>query len=389
MKIRVPRRDWRTYTAAAAATAAVASAAVTATVATPALSTFSAASSAARPGCASYDTSGLAGFNIDTCMTGGTGDAGFPDIYVNAARQLGVRESCKIDIEVWDDANHKLADTPADCGLGLHHGDVITVSTNTRIHTFARVWFDGSAYGTGDSPIINIQPPVANRAGKDGTWGSWCPAWEPTRPTCDQTGAFQNDQPNDYGLTKADPALLADALANAETGKKVLAALPKAIEFFNHYLDGTGSDLNFDSTQPYKASSDLRISVDNTVAALVTSANNTKANTFDSGYQRFEFDKIHDTEWAAAMGGCFYRVAGSLQSDGTWSVRFQLTSYYQFRDGINFTVPLTSITVYGTKMRYLEKVGKARNFREVGAGTLTYTHTGDPTWIPAAPVGGA
>ena len=69
-------------------------------------------------------------------------------------------------------------------------------------------------------------------------------------------------------------------------------------------------------------------------------------------------------------------VAGSLQGDGTWSVRFRLTSHYQYRDGVNLPVPLTSITVYGARMRHLEKAGRARNFREIGAGTLAYTDDG-------------
>jgi hypothetical protein len=40
-------------------------------------------------------------------------------------------------------------------------------------------------------------------------------------------------------ITNPDPNQVADAQDNAATGSRMLSVLPKAHEFFQHYLDGT------------------------------------------------------------------------------------------------------------------------------------------------------
>lgn len=77
------------------------------------------------------------------------------------------------------------------------------------------------------------------------------------------------------------------------------------------------------------------------------------------------------------MGHGFYRLVGTRLTSGAWSVALQLTSYYQFRIGINFGV--AGIGVTGAEMRYLEQVGLAKNFREIGTGMLTFNADGSPS----------
>lgn len=97
------------------------------------------------------------GFDLGVCIDDrGTGTTAFPDLYVNAAPQMGLRESCRIDIETWDDRNNKLGDTATDCKVGHHTAAPLTVGSTTRVHAFTRLWFDGSPYATGDSPAVTL-----------------------------------------------------------------------------------------------------------------------------------------------------------------------------------------------------------------------------------------
>ncbi|MGW2938495.1 hypothetical protein ACWDA7_43525 [Streptomyces sp. NPDC001156] len=97
------------------------------------------------------------GFDIGVCIDDhGTANTAYPDIYVNSTQTLGLRESCKIDIETWDDHNNKLGDTSVDCSTGNHKAAPITVASTTRVHSFARLWFDGSSYPTADSPTMTL-----------------------------------------------------------------------------------------------------------------------------------------------------------------------------------------------------------------------------------------
>ena len=258
--------------------------------------------------------------------------------------------------------------------------------------------------GTGTNNCFTV---AATQDGLQSPWSAsacattpsapWCPTTDPTHPTCNSTGAFQQScdtttpcsaPVNDYNTAQAtagDSLYVAEAVAAYE-GLAITGG-PTAQEFFKHYEDNQGTDLNFDSTAAYHASvgtgpNDLSFSgqVNKTVKdwiGLVHSA----ADTFDSGYLDYPADgntsEWQNNDWERAVGHGFYRVVGTRQSDGSWSVHLQLTSYYQFRIGTNFGVSGVPI-VYGADMRRLVKIGLAQNFREVGNGTLTYDTAGNP-----------
>jgi hypothetical protein len=63
------------------------------------------------------------------------------------------------------------------------------------------------------------------------------------------------------------------------------------------------------------------------------------------------------------------RIAG-----GSWTVSLQLTSYYQHKNG----EVLLDVLPTGAAFRYLEQLGWAKNFREIGTGTLAYSASGSP-----------
>lgn len=162
MKLPILRHTWRTPAALAAAAIAVAGVLTAAAVGPGTTTDTSPVAYNARPsqgGCQTYDARGLSGFNIGVCINDrATGTTAYPDIYVNTTRQLGVRETCRIDIETWDDNNHKLGDTATDCALGPHTAKPVTPNSTATAHTFARLWFDGSSYWTGDSPAVSLAP---------------------------------------------------------------------------------------------------------------------------------------------------------------------------------------------------------------------------------------
>jgi hypothetical protein len=171
---RMRRPSWRTGASLAAAVAIVAGGIVTAQsvpapraassssihLAAAEASTSSTAGTVAaagghRGGCTPH--AATEGFDIGVCIDDhGTSTTAYPDVYVNSAPLLGLRESCKIDVETWDDHNHKLGDTPVDCSIGNHKAAPLTVASTTRVHSFARLWFDGSSYPTADSPTVTI-----------------------------------------------------------------------------------------------------------------------------------------------------------------------------------------------------------------------------------------
>lgn len=181
--LKLRRLGWRN-TAAIAVAAVVVGGAAALTAPTGPARASAAASPVAYAGpapaqgrCSTYNASGLSGFNIGVCISDrSTGTTAYPDIYVNAARKLGLRESCKIDIEVWDDNSHKLGDTTTDCALGHHTAGAVTVNTATRVHAFARLWFDGSSYSTGDSTGITVTPAggTTSAGGGGSTGGEVC-----------------------------------------------------------------------------------------------------------------------------------------------------------------------------------------------------------------------
>jgi hypothetical protein len=232
----------------------------------------------------------------------------------------------------------------------------------------------------------------------------WCPTSDATLPTCGNSGAFQMDcnqaqcssptvdyghgQPN--GLSDDSDALEAAAAYNAFGDAAYFdVPLTNAQNFFGQYENDTGANLDFDSTVPYFASTggsiaggdpSFSVAVNSQVSSWIAGVHG-DASTFDSGWLDYPLNSgstsnWNDDDWRFAMGHGFFRVTGTRQSNGDWSVSLQLTSYYQFRDGVNFPVgPVT--VVYGTDMRRLEVIAWAENYDEVGTGTLLFDSSGN------------
>jgi hypothetical protein len=253
----------------------------------------------------------------------------------------------------------------------------------------------------------------------------WCPTGDSTHPTCNQTGAFQaprgsrNGQYvigfNDYktAIPQRGPDD-ARAIEAAGAWAYLRTKGADAAEFFWHYLGNTGSDWHFDARIAYSTSQGFYREVNSTVQHWVTRVHGS-ADTFDSGYLAFapragEPSQVGENEWKSedwkyAIGHCFYRVVGTRRVDGSWLVHLQLTSYYQFTPGtipigpwkigpsnvgpikvgpimVGPMITVPPITVgsikVGTDMHRLEQIGWARNFREIGNGTLLYDAAGNP-----------
>jgi hypothetical protein len=242
--------------------------------------------------------------------------------------------------------------------------------------------------------------------------GMWCPTSDATRPSCSATGAFQAPRGydrsghfvigvNDYktatpqgaqvvvspiGIltpggniggnlvgTEPDTYRWNEALAFA-AGFHV-AQWTDAEHFFRHYLDNTGADLRFDARVPYSESVGFATAANQTVNKWVGRADQASADRFDSGYVGFDpsgTNQWQSADWEYAIGHCFYRVVGTRRGDGSWSVHLQLTSYYQFTPRTLVKGPLQ----IGSDMHRLEQIGWARNFREIGNGTLVYNAAG-------------
>lgn len=237
------------------------------------------------------------------------------------------------------------------------------------------------------------------------TTPTWCPTSDATKPSCSPGGAFQMDcnqpqcsQPtvdNNPPAPVVQPGDGVDA-AEAEAAYQGMGAagfigapIPDAQNFFGHYLGinaTLGSDLNFDSTVPYFASTgtgSFSATVDSTVDNLINAANGGTGatGTFDSGWADYPAVGVdttawNDDDWRYATGHGFFRVTGTRQSGGGWSVSLQWSSYYQFRDNVNFG------PVSGTDMRRLEAIGWAQNYDEVGNGTLLYSSSGQEILRP-------
>lgn len=213
----------------------------------------------------------------------------------------------------------------------------------------------------------------------------WCPVADATNPICSETGAFQKNVSDDYNTVTPDNILdfehwneyrkYAQEISIAMMARR----LPITHEFFQHYLDGTGNDLNFDSTTAYYTSTGFSSTVDNTVMQEIAKRGQ-GATTFDSGWNDYPPADVPTTawknyDWQNSVGHGFFRVTGQLQKDGTWHVRLQLTSYYQFRAGEDFYTH-GYLVAKGADMRHLEQLGWAKNFREIGTGNLKYKADG-------------
>ncbi len=220
----------------------------------------------------------------------------------------------------------------------------------------------------------------------------WCPSVDPTHPSCTSLGAFQmscdTSKPcsapvNDYntvpkapldGTGKGPDDLEGKALLTVVAGMRALS-WTHAAQFLLHYLDNSGTDLAFDSTEAYHASPNFASAVDATVVQWIARAG--RAGTFDSGYLDYPpvgtATSVWGSEdWQNAVGHGFYRAVGHARPDGSWSVTLQLSSYYQFRAGDDFSKWGGAVTIRGADARRLHQIGYAHNFREVGTGTRTY-----------------
>ena len=206
----------------------------------------------------------------------------------------------------------------------------------------------------------------------------------PSRPTCSEEGAFQADEQNDHG-TIVPRFVLPDGEPGPDSALVVdAAAIPVAMDhrgwhqaatFFRRYTAGTGQDLTFDATQAYRDSAAFRSVVDRAVKSSADAARSAGEKEFDSGYQDYDFTRTDSDDWANAIGRGFYRVTGRQQADGAWSVRLQLTSYYQFHEkGNDFPLRIRGMKLHlsQAELRRMVKVGMAKNFRSVGSGTLDF-----------------
>lgn len=206
-------------------------------------------------------------------------------------------------------------------------------------------------------------------------------------------GAFQPDDPNyhhgseeDFSLTPwGAPVTMAKDLALEgygqflDTGSLVYAG-PNSEQFFKHYLDGSGSDLDYDAAEPYKASHHYAGVVNNQVQQGIAGAQATGATSFDSGYV-YEADPFPDSkDWHNALGSHFMRVTGHENPDGTWTVQMSATSNYQFRKGDDFgpELPVPNEPgewfqpINGGALQDLANSGLAKNYHSIGTTTLTY-----------------
>jgi len=213
-------------------------------------------------------------------------------------------------------------------------------------------------------------PPVHGWNAEDGT------------VVVDDQGAFQPDHGNnDYGAAESaryiDPtsgygeAVYAEAIA---AGSRFSNG-PESSEYFQHYLDGTGTDKHYDSTRPYRESPHFRSLVDSDVQAQIKQAEVAGKNSFDSGYIYDPSPFPDNKNWYGAVNGSFRRVTGRRAADGSWVVTLQMTSYYQFRNGQHFG-PLGLAS--GRILHDMERQGVAKNFRLLGTGTIVYDSHVDP-----------
>lgn len=232
----------------------------------------------------------------------------------------------------------------------------------------------------------------------------WCPSADATKPTCNGTGAFQESCDHIIDPAYTSPCPVSDwktlpwspgdgtgygpddltevQLTAIVAGFRALGD-GHAADFLWHYLTNYGTDYTFDAGAAYSQGPGFAKAVNATVHDWVANKVHGDADTFDSGYLDYPGITTPTSDWQSqdwqnAVGHGFYRVVGTRQADGTWSVRLQLTSYYQFRAGEDFTKWGGVVTVVGADVRHLVKIGLAKNFREIGTGTLHYNSAGNP-----------
>ncbi len=214
----------------------------------------------------------------------------------------------------------------------------------------------------------------------------------PEDTVLNQDGAFQPSiNGKDYNSIPRTPAIVDYYNTTAQEAHAYLYLMggPNAGQFFSHYLQGSGQDLNFDSTVPYYDSANFASMVDKTAAEQIAAAEATGTSAFDSGWI---YDAIpggrsgtpqspftDSADWNLAVGKGYYRLVGHRTPEGTWQTTLQMTSYYDFHESQNFGHGVT-----GHDMHALHQAGIAQDFREIGSGSLFFDSTGGHI-LPVAP----
>jgi hypothetical protein len=220
----------------------------------------------------------------------------------------------------------------------------------------------------------------------------WCPSQEPTHPSCSTTGAFQASCPiagsnctssiDDFHVDSpgvGDDVIRGEAIEIV--GGFATLGWNHAADFLANYLNAGGADWAFSSVDAYHQGPGFKSAVD-AAARHWIGEQRPQDTAFDSGYIDFpsigvSTDTWGSDDWKRAVGHGFFRLVGARQASGAWTVQLQLTSYYQFRSGEDFDVVGLPV-VSGAAFRHLHEVGYARNFREIGTGTLSYGANGSP-----------
>ncbi len=154
-----------------------------------------------------------------------------------------------------------------------------------------------SAGISGDSGLRELSIPIDNDQPYELTGEPWPPS------TTTPDGVFQKNEQDDY-----DSSILGwifteendmDEASAALIGMYALG-LPHAAHWFNHYLNGSGSDLNFDAAQPYKDDPRFRSLVNGTIRTKITESPGEP--DFDSGYL-YHAAPFSTDDWHNAIGG--------------------------------------------------------------------------------------
>lgn len=302
------------------------------------------------------------------------------------------------DPEFWDSAGAERfrANSGTFTGNARTAGQALETTATSALTSIQGIDNADAANGVGGSgPAGAVVPMGFTSPGSSGlppVYG-WPPKNPP--PVVDEDGAFQPDSGEDFGkdwwFTVAEiddlPALTSDPLVAQEGYAWAIVAGarlkygPDAANFFAHYLEGTGSDLRFDSTDPYHESTIFQNNVDKMAFDAINKAKADGRSSFDSGYvytaHPFGTDKVKDGDknWYGAIDSCFVRTSGHRKANGTWVTDLQVTSYYQFTNQETFG-PYG--LARGDILHEMEREGLAKDFRSIGTGTLTYDKDGKP-----------
>ena len=197
-------------------------------------------------------------------------------------------------------------------------------------------------------------------------------------PTVNSKGAFQPDHGRDYGddrwmsFVGGSTGLMAYAQSVADASKWYPGY--DAGQFFQHYLDGTGSDYHFNSLDPYAQSPHFANLVNAAAQSEIDNAQFAGTDSFDTGYYYNAAPFSDNGNWTGAVGGSFYRLVGHKTAQGTWTTTLQISSLYQFVPGHDFG-PMGAAR--GDLLHELARQGVAKNYYSLGSGTLEYDGHGN------------